>query len=84
MNYRNTQEFLSFLESDNTKPIIEETLRNGQITNYLEYLQHRPNCNKTGGLSPSYINKHITTLRLIKQVFTADRKSKHHHQTRTA
>lgn len=61
----NTQEFLSFLETNNTNHL--KNFKNGQITNYLEYLQHRPNCNKTGGLSPGYINKHITTLRLLSK-----------------
>ncbi len=65
MYYRNTQEFLSFLESDNTNHL--KDFKNQQINNYLEYLQHRPNCNKTGSLSPSYINKHITTLRLLSK-----------------
>jgi len=65
MYYRNTQEFLSFLESNNTNHL--KDFKNQQINNYLEHLQHRPNCNKTGGLSPSYINKHITTLRLLSK-----------------
>jgi integrase/recombinase XerD len=65
MYYRNTQEFLSFLESNNTNHL--KDFKNQQINNYLEYLQHRPNCNKIGGLSPSYINKHITTLRLLSK-----------------
>ncbi|NJO90473.1 MAG: tyrosine-type recombinase/integrase [Chloroflexia bacterium] len=63
--YRNIQEFLSFLETNNTNHL--KDFKNEQITNYLEYLQHRPNCNKAGGLSPSYINKHITTLRLLSK-----------------
>lgn len=63
--YRNIQEFLSFLESNNTNHL--KDFKNQQINNYLEYLQHRPNCNKTGSLSPAYINKHITTLRLLSK-----------------
>jgi integrase/recombinase XerD len=63
--YRNTQEFLSFLEQNQINHL--KDFKNEQITNYLEYLQHRPNCNKTGGLSPGYINKHITTLRLLSK-----------------
>ena len=63
--YRNIQEFLSFLERNNTNHL--KDFRNEQITSYLEYLQHRPNCNKTGSLSPAYINKHITTLRLLSK-----------------
>ncbi|HKK63088.1 MAG TPA: tyrosine-type recombinase/integrase [Bacteroidales bacterium] len=65
VNYLNTQEFLAFLERNNTNRL--KYFKNEQTSNYLEYLQHRPNCNKTGGLSPSYINKHITTLRLLSK-----------------
>jgi len=65
LNYWNTQEFFAFLESNNIRQL--KDFKNEQINNYLEYLQHRPNCNKTGGLSPSYINKHITTLRLLSK-----------------
>jgi len=65
MYYRNTQEFLSFLESGNTNHL--KDFKNEQINNYLEHLQHRPNYNKTGNLSPAYINKHITTLRLLSK-----------------
>src|SRR5690554_5363946 len=63
--YRNTQEFLSFLEQNQTNHL--KDFKNQQITDYLEYLQHRPNCNKTGSLSPGYINKHITMLRLLSK-----------------
>jgi len=63
--YRNIQEFLSFLEQIQINHL--KDFKNEQIKSYLEYLQHRPNCNKTGGLSPSYINKHITTLRLLSK-----------------
>ena len=61
----NAQEFLSFLESNNTNHL--KDFKSQQINDYLEYLQHRPNCNKIGGLSPGYINKHITTLRLLSK-----------------
>ncbi len=61
----NTQEFLSFLEQNKTNHL--KDFKQQQITSYLEYLQHRPNCNKTGSLSPAYINKHITTLRLLSK-----------------
>jgi integrase/recombinase XerD len=63
--YQVIQEFLSFLEQNQINHLRD--LKNNQITNYLEYLQHRPNCNKTGSLSPAYINKHITTLRLLSK-----------------
>jgi len=65
LNYWNTQEFFAYLETDNTNHL--KDFKNQQINNYLEYLQHRPNCNKTGSLSPAYINKHITTLRLLSK-----------------
>jgi integrase/recombinase XerD len=61
----NVQEFLAFLESKHT--IHLKDFRHQQINDYLEYLQHRPNCNKTGSLSPGYINKHITMLRLLSK-----------------
>jgi integrase/recombinase XerD len=63
--YRNTQEFLSFLEQNQTNHL--KDFRYQHITSYLEYLQHRPNCNRTGSLSPAYINKHVTTLRLLSK-----------------
>jgi len=65
LNTWNTKEFLAFLESNNTNHL--KAFKNEQTNHYLNYLQHRPNCNKTGGLSPGYINKHITTLRLLSK-----------------
>jgi len=50
----NAQEFFAFLESQGTHSLRD--FKNNQVNQYLEYLQHRPNCNKTGGLSPAYIN----------------------------
>ncbi|WP_052345410.1 tyrosine-type recombinase/integrase [Alkaliflexus imshenetskii] len=64
MNW-NAQEFFAFLESQGTRYLRD--FKNKQVNQYLEYLQHRPNCNKTGGLSPGYINKHITMLRLLSK-----------------
>lgn len=58
-----TKEFFCFLESNRVNHLKE--YKDSHITQYLEYLQHRPNCNKTGGLSIGYINKHITSLRLF-------------------
>jgi integrase/recombinase XerD len=65
-----TQEFFSFLERlpadrHGNKVAHLKDYRESYLSRYLEYLQHRPNCNKTGGLSVSYINKHITNLRLL-------------------
>lgn len=61
----NTDEFFSFLERNQVTHL--KDFENSQITQYLEYLQHRPNCIKSGSLSPGYINKHITTLRLFSK-----------------
>jgi len=65
LNYWNTQEFLAFLESSNINHL--KDFKNEQTTNYLEYLQHRPNCMKGGSLKAGTINKHITTLRLLSK-----------------
>ena len=63
--YWNTGEFLAFLEQNQTTHLKDfEPL---QITDYLEYLQHRPNCNKGGSLKAGTINKHITSLRLLSK-----------------
>ncbi|WP_157754504.1 tyrosine-type recombinase/integrase [Salinivirga cyanobacteriivorans] len=65
LSYWNTQEFLSFLEQNQTHHL--RNFKTGQIKSYLNYLQHRPNCNRPGSLSAGYINKHITTLRLLSK-----------------
>ena len=64
MNW-NAQEFFAFLEAQGSHSLRD--FKNKQVNQYLEYLQHRPNCNKTGSLSPGYINKHITMLRLLSK-----------------
>jgi len=61
----NTQEFFTFLESQNTRHL--KDFKNSHVNQYLEYLQHRPNCISGGSLSASYINKHITALRLLSK-----------------
>ncbi len=61
----NTGEFFAYLEINHTNQL--KDFKHHQIKAYMEYLQHRPNCNKTGGLSDGYINKHITTLRLLSK-----------------
>lgn len=65
LNYSNTLEFFAFLESIKINQL--KSYKKQHVNDYLEYLQHRPNCNKTGGLSPSYINKHISGLRLLSK-----------------
>jgi integrase/recombinase XerD len=60
-----TQEFFSFLEQNKVAHL--KDYKESHLDQYLEYLQHRPNCNKTGGLSIGYINKHITSLRLFSK-----------------
>ena len=57
------REFFHFLEQNDTHHL--KDYKDNHVNQYLEYLQHRPNYNKTGGLSVSYINKHITNLRLL-------------------
>lgn len=58
-------EFFTFLESQGITHL--KDFRNNHIKQYLEYLQHRPSCMNGGGLSASYINKHITALRLLSK-----------------
>jgi integrase/recombinase XerD len=69
----NTGEFLAFLETTRTNLL--KDVGNGQITSYLEYLQHRPNYNKGGSLKESTINKHITTLRLFSKFLQLSEKA---------
>ena len=57
----NISEFFAFLESQNTVHL--KDYENKLLGGYLEYLHHRPNCMKNGGLSSGYINKHVTSLR---------------------
>jgi integrase/recombinase XerD len=64
MNW-NVSEFFSFLESQNTRCL--KDFKPSYVKVYLEYLQHRPNCIRGGGLSAGYINKHITALRLLSK-----------------
>jgi integrase/recombinase XerD len=61
----NTQEFFAFLESQDTRHL--KDFNNGHVNQYLEYLQHRPNCISGGSLSAGYMNKHITALRLLSK-----------------
>jgi integrase/recombinase XerD len=64
MNW-NISEFFTFLEQNNIDHL--KDFRNSHVNQYLEYLQHRPNCMNGGSLSASYINKHITALRLLSK-----------------
>jgi integrase/recombinase XerD len=64
MNW-NTQEFFAFLEIQNITSL--KNYKSHNVAQYLEYLQHRPNYMNGGSLSASYINKHITTLRLLSK-----------------
>jgi integrase/recombinase XerD len=59
----NTAEFFTFLETQDIAHL--KDFKDNHVKQYSEYLQHRPNCNKAGGLSAGYINKHITSLRLL-------------------
>lgn len=64
MNW-NVSEFFTFLESQDTSHL--KDFKPGHIKQYLEYLQHRPNCISGGSLSIGYMNKHITALRLLSR-----------------
>ena len=60
-------EFLKFSQKTSTEPS-EVTMRkivSKDITAYHEYLQERPNQRRAGGLSESYINHHIYSLKLF-------------------
>ena len=59
----NIAEFFAFLEREGITLL--KDFNNSLTDQYLEYLQHRPNCLKSGSLGPAYINKHITALRLL-------------------
>jgi integrase/recombinase XerD len=64
MNW-NAAEFFAFLEQNRITRLKDFTDNN--LKQYLEYLQHRPNCMNGGSLSPGYINKHVTALRLLSR-----------------
>jgi integrase/recombinase XerD len=59
------EEFFAFLERQKVTRLKDFT--NIHLDKYLDYLQHRPNCIKSGSLSAGYINKHISTLRLLSK-----------------
>jgi len=56
-------EFFAFLERNNVNHL--KDFRNGHVTQYFEYLQHRPNCMNGGSLSANSINNHVTALRRL-------------------
>ncbi len=62
---KNVDEFFSFLENKEIHKL--KDIDNKHLGQYMEYLQHRPNCIKNGSLSTGYINKHITSLRLFSK-----------------
>jgi len=64
MNW-NAAEFFAFLEQNSITRLKDFT--DNHLKQYLEYLQHRPNCMNGGSLSPGYINKHVTALRLLSR-----------------
>ena len=59
----NIAEFFSFLERQQV--VCLKDYKDSHVNQYVEYLQHRPNCMHGGSLSASYLNKHVTTLRLF-------------------
>ena len=59
----NISEFFTFLEQQDVTHL--KDYRDSHLNQYFEYLQHRPNCMKSGSLNTSTINKHVTSLRLF-------------------
>jgi integrase/recombinase XerD len=59
----NIAEFFSFLERQQV--VCLKDYKDSHVNQYVEYLQHRPNCMHGGSLSASYLNKHVTILRLF-------------------
>ena len=59
----NISEFFAFLERQQVTHL--KDYKDSHVSQYFEYLQHRPNCISGGSLSASYMNKHVTTLRLF-------------------
>ena len=62
---KNIDEFFAFLENKEIGQL--KDFKNQHIKQYIGYLQHRPNCIKTGSLKAGTINKHITSLRLFSK-----------------
>jgi len=60
---RNMAEYFAFLERQNITKLKE--INPGHTMLYLDYLEHRPNCNKGGSLKAGSINKQVTTLRMF-------------------
>jgi len=61
----NISEFFAFLERNGTSQL--KDFQNHNVSQYFEYLAHRPNCMRNGSLNPNTINKHVTTLRLFSK-----------------
>ena len=56
-------EFFACLESKGITHL--KDVEHKHVNQYLEYLQHRPNCISGGSLSPNAINNHVTALRRL-------------------
>jgi integrase/recombinase XerD len=72
MNW-NILEFFTFLETQDITHL--KDFKNDHIKQYLDYLQHRPNCMNGGSLSVNYMNKHITALRLLSKYLQLTQKA---------
>jgi len=59
----NMAEYFAFLENQSITKLKE--INQEHTTQYIDYLEHRPNCNKTGSLKAGSINKQVTTLRMF-------------------
>ncbi len=66
-----SREFLHFLEGQNITHL--KTINQDTIDRYFQYLQHRENQRKPGGLSPAYLDKHReAVLRFMEYLEGAD------------
>jgi integrase/recombinase XerD len=59
----NMAEYFAFLENQGITKLKE--INPEHTFAYLDYLEHRPNCNKGGSLKAGSINKQVTTLRMF-------------------
>ena len=73
LNYRNILEFMAHLETQNITAL--KDFQSKQVNLFLEHLEHRPNCSKSGGLSASFINKYVTALRLFGKYLQQSQKA---------
>lgn len=61
----NIDEFFAYMEQQGIVHLND--FENHYPDQYTDYLGHRTNCIRGGSLSPAYINKHITAIRLLSK-----------------